>query len=276
MSRRWGKKKPPAGWDYIEPTLNALASELREVNSTTSGGKQKLEANWPIIQLNNQRTRYIYDMYAVHQKISRELYMYCVKVKMVDAALVAKWKKSGFEKLCSVFVIDRRNFPFGTTAICRVPRKSLGNKIIFEAHTGCRGCASGSGVSNIFGTKYGQRLARVQLAREAKLEAQYGSNNVGVEVVEKMDTSSGVTQQAAAAGPWANMDSSDEDEDEEEDEDEDQNAGEGARAGTTGAEVERDGEGSGEEDVGGSSSNSIGHKRKIDGIQESTKRSKIG
>ena len=78
-TRRWGKKKPPAGWEYIQPTIDALSAEIREVNSTPSGGKNKLEANWPIHQINNQRSRYIYDMYAVHKKISRELYMYCVK-----------------------------------------------------------------------------------------------------------------------------------------------------------------------------------------------------
>ena len=216
MSRRWGKKKPPSGYEYIQPTIDALASELRDVNSQPSGGKQKLEANWPIHQINNQRTRYIYDMYSVHHKISRELYMYCVKEKLVDTALVAKWKKPGFEKLCSVFVIDRRNFPFGTTAICRVPKKSLGNKIIFEANTGCRGCASGNGTSNIFGTKYGQRLARVQVAREAKLEAQFG---------QAIDTegeqgASGTSASAGAPGPWATMDSSDDDSDDDEEEDE--------------------------------------------------------
>ena len=219
--RRWGKKKPPAGWDYIAPTLDALASELREVNSAPTGGKQKLESNWPIIQLNNQRTRYIYDMYSVHKKISRDLYLYCVKQKLVDQALVAKWKKPGFEKLCSVFVIDRRNFPFGTTAICRVPRKSLGNKIIFEANTGCRGCASGSGTSDIFGNKYGQRLARIQVLREEKLEAMYGSEaneaslkEGGDDIQEKQTSGSSGNSAPKAAGPWASMESSDDEEEE--------------------------------------------------------------
>jgi len=39
--------------------------------------------------------------------------------------------------------------------------------------TGCLGCASGSkaGPKNIFGNKYGQNLAAVQIAREARMEA---------------------------------------------------------------------------------------------------------
>ena len=246
MARRWGKKKPPVGFDYIQPTLEALSAELREVNSTPTGGKNKLESNWPIIQINNQRTRYIYDMFAVHKKISRELYMYCVKEKMVDAALVAKWKKAGYEKLCSVFVIDRRNFPFGTTSICRVPKKSLGNKMIFEANTGCRGCASGSGTSNIFGNKYGQRLARVQVLREAKLEALYGGGSTSSGSSSSSSSSSSTTdsepnessmlqsQKAAAEapGPWASMDSSDEedDDDDEEESANDTNSGHKRRA----------------------------------------------
>jgi bud site selection protein 31 len=228
-TRRWGKKKPPAGWEYIQPTIDALSAEIREVNSTPSGGKNKLEANWPIHQINNQRSRYIYDMYAVHKKISRELYMYCVKQKLVDAALVAKWKKPGYEKLCSVFVIDRRNFPFGTTSICRVPRKTLKNKIIFEANTGCRGCASGSGRSNIFGNKYGQRLARIQIARETKLEALYESEETTVLSDQKEQSSSSNSEgtsllagQGSPPGPWASMDSSDDDEEAEDNDDEEE------------------------------------------------------
>lgn len=39
--------------------------------------------------------------------------------------------------------------------------------------TGCRGCASGkdAGPRNIFGNKYGQSLAAVQVAREKRMEA---------------------------------------------------------------------------------------------------------
>lgn len=39
--------------------------------------------------------------------------------------------------------------------------------------TGCRGCASGAGGErNIFGNKYGQYLAGIQVARERRLEQQ--------------------------------------------------------------------------------------------------------
>ena len=40
--------------------------------------------------------------------------------------------------------------------------------------TGCLGCASGKGAGprNIFGSKYGQNLAAVQIAREKRMEAK--------------------------------------------------------------------------------------------------------
>merc|ERR1711920_960521 len=55
----------------------------------------------------------------------------------------AKWKKPGYEFLCSLQAIDKRNSNFGTTAICRVPlhlRKpgSTGPTV----STGCISCAS--------------------------------------------------------------------------------------------------------------------------------------
>ena len=34
---------------------------------------------------------------------------------------MAKWKKKGYERLCSTYVINPSNYKFGTTSICRVP-----------------------------------------------------------------------------------------------------------------------------------------------------------
>jgi len=96
----------------------------------------------------------------------------------VDAALIAKWKKPGYERLCSVHAINTSNQNFGTTSICRVPRQQLRAGQIVEARlTGCRGCCSGpGGYNNIFGNKFGQYLAAIQVAREeaaAKEGQQY-------------------------------------------------------------------------------------------------------
>lgn len=33
---------------------------------------------------------------------------------------MAKWKKPGYERLCSTYVINTKNYKFGTTSICRV------------------------------------------------------------------------------------------------------------------------------------------------------------
>lgn len=128
---------------------------------------------WPVHQINWQRSRYVYDLYYQHRKISKKVYDYCVKNKLVDGALIAKWKKSGYEKLCSTYVINSNNYKFGTTSICRVPLKDRGPEQMTaqDPTTGCRGCASGVGQPrNIFGNKYGQNLAAVQIAREKRME----------------------------------------------------------------------------------------------------------
>ena len=44
-------------------------------------------------------------------------------MKLVDAALIAKWKKPGYERLCSTYVINTKNYKFGTVSICRVPKQ---------------------------------------------------------------------------------------------------------------------------------------------------------
>lgn len=45
-------------------------------------------------------SRYIFDLFYKKKEISRELYEYCLREKWADANLIAKWKKSGFERLC--------------------------------------------------------------------------------------------------------------------------------------------------------------------------------
>lgn len=171
---RWARKgKEPAGFDYIKPTLEALEQELRDKVNEPHEGKRKMESQWPIHQINWQRSRYVYDMYWRYQKISKEVYDYCVRNKMADGALMSKWRKPGYEKLCSTYVINSGNYNFGTVSICRVPRHALGDDddeaMIECPTTGCRGCASGPRSRlNIFGNKYGQYLARIQIKRERK------------------------------------------------------------------------------------------------------------
>lgn len=106
-------------------------------------------------------------MYYTYERISRALYEWCIREKIADGGLIAKWKKPGYEKLCSTYVINPRNYNFGTSSICRVPKHELPpDKFVVDVHCGCLGCASGSGgYYNIFGNKYGQYLADVQHAR---------------------------------------------------------------------------------------------------------------
>jgi len=175
MSKRKGRS-PPAGYDYIAPILTALENELRDKVRESNAGKRNTESMWPVLQIQNQRTRYIYDMHYVHHKIDRKLYNWCLKNKLADANLIAKWKKPGYERLCSTYVINPSNYKFGTVSICRVPHTKRRDDLKFaqDPTTGCLGCASGKGAGpkNIFGNKYGQRLAAIQVARERKREEQ--------------------------------------------------------------------------------------------------------
>ncbi len=117
------KKAPPKGFDVIAYRLEVLENEMRDKIKESNAGKRNTESVWPVHQINYQRTRYVYDMYSKYNKISRKVYDYCIKHKLIDANLIAKWKKTGYEKLCSTYVINPANYKFGTTSICRVPLK---------------------------------------------------------------------------------------------------------------------------------------------------------
>jgi bud site selection protein 31 len=96
-------------------------------------GKRKCEANWPIHRIHYERNRYVYDMYYKQQRISRELYEFLVREKVVDASLISKWRKPGYEILCSMSAIQKSGTNFGTASICRVPMAQRGSQIMVRA-----------------------------------------------------------------------------------------------------------------------------------------------
>ncbi|KAI5287314.1 hypothetical protein KEM52_001650 [Ascosphaera acerosa] len=129
------RKPPPEGFEDIEDTLIEFANKMKDAENASSDGKRKHEALWPIFQINHQRSRYIYDLYYEKEAISKQLYDWLLKNKYGDATLIAKWKKTGYEKT--------KETNFNSTCICRVPRSQLGeNQSIECVSCGCRGCAS--------------------------------------------------------------------------------------------------------------------------------------
>ena len=153
----------------LEPTLNALEDEMRERMNDNHDGTSKNEMMWPIHQINWQRSRYVYDMHFVHNRISRQVLNYCVQQKYADSALIAKWKRPEYARLCCIQAIDRSSTAYGNTSICRVPKQQLGeNQFARNPFSGCRGCASGKGgYSNILVTSTASDLQRSKFSEKS-------------------------------------------------------------------------------------------------------------
>ncbi len=164
-------KKPPKGFAYLAPVLSSLENELHDKVRESNARKRNTESMWPIHQINWQQLWYMYDMYYSLYRITKKVYEYCVRNKLVDTVLIAKWKKTGYKQLCSTYVINSNNYL--TLLICHVPLKDhLPEQLLaMDPTMGCRGCASEVGQSrNILGNKYGQNLTAVQIAREIRTE----------------------------------------------------------------------------------------------------------
>jgi bud site selection protein 31 len=138
------RKRVPEGFEVLEERLQKYRDDLRDAcNTSDDDGKRKNEALWPIFKLHHGRSRYVYEMYREH-KISREVYEYCLRNKHADGALIAKWKKQGYERLCCLRCIQPKDTNFGTTCLCRVPSKSLeAGRVVECINCGCKGCATG-------------------------------------------------------------------------------------------------------------------------------------
>merc|ERR1712157_464303 len=100
---------PPEGFEDIEQILDEYERKMRDAEADDSQNKRKVETLWPLIQINHTRSRYIYDLFYKREAISRELYDWLLKYQYADANLIAKWKRTGYEKLCCVRCIQSRD-----------------------------------------------------------------------------------------------------------------------------------------------------------------------
>ncbi|GAB5354562.1 hypothetical protein AAMO2058_000129200 [Amorphochlora amoebiformis] len=117
------RKRVPKGLDLLEDALDAFDEKMKEAVEASHEGLRKNETTWPVTKYHWLRNRHIYEAYYKKKMISRDLYDFLVRNKVADGALIAKWKKPGYEYLCSMLAIDKSASNFGTTSICRYHSK---------------------------------------------------------------------------------------------------------------------------------------------------------
>jgi len=137
------RKAPPAGFSDIEDDLLIFSNKMKDAESAPSTNVPRHQVHWPIFQISHQRSRYVYELYYEKEAISKGLYEWLLKNGYADAMLIAKWKKTGYEKLCCLRCVQTKETNFNSTCICRVPKAQMKeNQAIECVSCGCRGCAS--------------------------------------------------------------------------------------------------------------------------------------
>ncbi|KAJ9527719.1 G10 protein-domain-containing protein [Haematococcus lacustris] len=147
IRRKLKNKKPPEGWELIEEVIEDFEQQMKEAVNEEQDGKRKAELTWKIHRLHWEKNRFIYDLMYQRKVMPKELYEYLVREKIADGALISKWRKPGYEIVCSMLAIQKGNHNFGTTSHCRVPLALRGaqQRITPDVQTGCVSCASGDG-----------------------------------------------------------------------------------------------------------------------------------
>lgn len=139
------QKKIPKGFELIESQLEKFDDEMREIMNDNMEDKMRNELTWKVHKLHWKKNRFIFNLYYKEKSISKELFDFLVKEKIVDSNLISKWRKPGYENLCSLAVISKTNTNFRTAGVCRVPLKDRHGQITPNVLTGCISCASGDG-----------------------------------------------------------------------------------------------------------------------------------
>lgn len=148
VRRKLRGKRIPAGFDAIEDSLDSFESQMRDAVQASHEGLKKNESAWKVHRLHFEKNRFIFDVYYKRQLISKELFDFLVREKVADGPLISKWRKPGYETLCSLLAIQKSGHNFGTTSLCRVPlaQRSKEQKYAPDNQTGCVACASGDGL----------------------------------------------------------------------------------------------------------------------------------
>lgn len=95
------RKAPPAGFSDIEDDLLIFSNKMKDAENAPTTNVPRHQVHWPIFQISHQRSRYVYELYYEKEAISKELYEWLLKNNYADKMLIAKWKKTGYEKVCT-------------------------------------------------------------------------------------------------------------------------------------------------------------------------------
>jgi bud site selection protein 31 len=145
--RNKGREKPPIGWDLIEEVIEDFERQMKDAVTEDLDQKRKCESLWKIHRIHWEKNRFIFDLMFRRKVISKELYEWLVRKKVVDSTLISKWRKPGYEILCSMMAIQKSATNFGTTSHCRVPIRDRTQSVAITPNvkTGCISCCSGDG-----------------------------------------------------------------------------------------------------------------------------------
>lgn len=97
------RKAPPAGFSDIEDDLLIFSNKMKDAENAPTTNVPRHQVHWPIFQISHQRSRYVYELYYEKEAISKELYEWLLKNGYADKMLIAKWKKTGYEKVCWLY-----------------------------------------------------------------------------------------------------------------------------------------------------------------------------
>ncbi|KAA8497002.1 Protein BUD31-like 1 [Porphyridium purpureum] len=132
------QKTAPADVQALQDLFERHDAAVRVLMEEDISKKMRAELQWGVHRANYEKNRSIYE-----RGVSERGMRYLVKHNLVDAKLIAKWKKPGYERLCSTAAVTTSNTNMGTVSICRVPlRCRQPEQVRPSVLTGCVTCAT--------------------------------------------------------------------------------------------------------------------------------------
>ena len=103
------RRRAPAGFEgRVEEELAGFDDRMREAVAASHEGKRRNEGTWEVTRIHWERNRFVFEEHYRRKAMSRELFDWLCQCKLADRNLIAKWRKPGYERLCSLQAIQVR------------------------------------------------------------------------------------------------------------------------------------------------------------------------
>merc|ERR1711976_1024194 len=122
-----------------------MGRQMKQAVMCDTAQKRNCESSWKIHRIHWEKNLFIFDLMYRRKIMSKNMFEWLIKENMADRTLIEKWRRPGFNTICSLMAIQKSSHNYRTTSHCRVPIAQRPPQLAITPNvkTGCISCYAG-------------------------------------------------------------------------------------------------------------------------------------